>query len=62
MGDCDAEFTGPEFNPLTEKDKYGNLNPFQDPARGRITLPAANGEGDFVLDGTQTLLQNLAGP
>ena len=33
---CSSEATGPEFNPLTERNKYGQLNPFQDPTRGRI--------------------------
>ena len=33
---CSAEATGKEFNPLTEFDKYGRPNPFQDPTRGRI--------------------------
>ena len=35
-GSCDAEGTGPEFNPLTEINKYGQANPFQDPSRGRF--------------------------
>ena len=25
---CDASVTGPEFNPLTEKNHYGDVNPY----------------------------------
>lgn len=31
---CDS--VGDEYNPLAEIDKYGQPNPYQDPARGRI--------------------------
>ena len=33
---CPVAATGEEFNPLTEKNRYGQANPFQDPTRGRI--------------------------
>lgn len=57
MGEsCDADLTGGEFNPLFEKDKYGNPNPYQDPARGRIVTPPAGEDGEITLDGSQTLL------
>lgn len=29
---------GNEWRPLGEKDKYGRVNPFQDPQRGRIQI------------------------
>ena len=32
----DCTVTGEEFNPLQEVDKYGGVNPYQDPARGRV--------------------------
>ena len=58
---CDAADTGDEFNPLFETDKYGNPNPFQDPSRGRLTLPVSDASGDITLDGSTTVMQNLAG-
>ena len=33
---CSTVATGKEYNPLTEFNKYGQANPFQDPTRGRI--------------------------
>jgi len=58
----DCADVGEEFNPMTEKDKYGRANPFQDPKRGRIDdcVPAAT--TPFACDTVQPyLLQNLAG-
>lgn len=55
---CDE--TGEEFNPLFETDKYGNPNPFQDPSRGRLTIPDSDANGDITIDTTK-LMQNLAG-
>ena len=69
-GICSAEATGPEFNPLTERNKYGQLNPFQDPSRGRIESCTLEqdpnnadirgcGIGKTVADGQEYLLQNV---
>lgn len=57
--DCDA--TGDEFWPLMEKDYYGNVNPYQDPSRGRIeNFSTGDYENDF--EGmVQGVLLNLAG-
>ena len=44
-----------------EKDKYGNVNPFQDPSRGRLDVLVGDDDGEINLDGTVMLLQNLAG-
>ena len=52
--------SGPEFNPLTEKDRYGEVNPYQDPARGRFVDVTADSEGEIELKLTD-LEQNLAG-
>ena len=66
---CSAEATGKEFNPLTEFNKYGQSNPFQDPTRGRIDSctfdPVANDPsqvscliGKSLEDGQDILMQN----
>ena len=52
--------SGGEFNPLFEKDKYGNPNPYQDPARGRIE-DFNFGEGTELTVEPTDLLQNLTG-
>ena len=66
---CSVEATGPEYNPLTEFNKYGQPNPFQDPTRGRIDscsfdTDANNASavsckiGKSIENGQDTLLQN----
>ena len=37
--------SGPEFNPLKEVSRRGELNPFQDPTRGRFLIMQADAEG-----------------
>ena len=50
--------TGGEYNPMSEINQWGQWNPFQDPARGRLTMVQSDADG--VIDGTQdVLLQNL---
>lgn len=51
---------GEEYNPLTELDKYGNPNPYQDPSRGTIADIVSDGSGDSAVLPTD-LLQNLGG-
>ena len=57
-GVCEAG--GLEFNPLTEVDKHGKVNPFQDPARGRIEHITADENGLAVFL-QKNLLQNIDG-
>ena len=57
-GVCEAG--GLEFNPLTEVDKYGQVNPYQDPARGRIDDITADDTGLSVFL-QKDLLQNIDG-
>ena len=52
--------TGAEFNPLTEISKYGTLNPFQDPSRGRIADLTTDAAGEVAVEPT-FVLQNMAG-
>ena len=53
---CDVADTGAVFNPLFETDKYGNPNPYQDPARGTIETQTADVNGDISIDGTVTVM------
>ena len=57
-GMCEAG--GLEFNPLTEVDKNGRVNPYQDPARGRIDDITADDTGLAVFL-QKDLLQNIDG-
>ena len=59
LPDC-ADATGSEFNPLSEIDKYGNLNPFQDPSRGRIADLVGDETSEITVAPT-FVLQNLTG-
>ena len=58
---CDQ--VGDEFNPLTEVNKYGQVNPYQDPARGRIADITTDANGDYAEADTDydSLMQNLSG-
>ena len=52
---------GDEYNPLTEKDKLGRANPYQDPTRGRFTNITTDSTGS-IADGIQKdVLLNLLG-
>lgn len=60
---------GNEWRPLGEKDKYGRINPFQDPQRGRIQIiTTANDANNAANGATPTnniqanILINLSGP
>ena len=58
---------GNEWRPLGEKDKYGRINPFQDPQRGRIqiittTTSGANSVGPTTGNIQANILINLSGP
>ena len=66
---CSVEATGPEYNPLTEFNKYGQPNPFQDPTRGRIDSCTFDSDANVAMavscqigksaeDGQEFLLQN----
>ena len=60
-----CDMVGDEFNPLAEIDKYGNPNPYQDPARGTINSGALtlDATGALTLEASKdsVILQNLAG-
>ena len=60
---CDQ--VGDEFNPLAEIDKYGQQNPYQDPARGTINAGSltADASGIVTIEASKdnVILQNLAG-
>ena len=56
----DCAVTGSEFNPLTEIDKYGNRNPFQDPSRGIIAELVGDDSSEITVAPT-FVLQNLTG-
>ena len=59
MGE-NCENVGTEFNPLREINYYGQVNPYQDPTRGRFEKLTSNSEG--VVDKMQDKLeQNMAG-
>ena len=66
--DDQCKEVGPEYNPLTEYDADGRINPFQDPKRGRIErflIPDGNQAHDGTIGVTTepiNLLQNLEGP
>lgn len=58
---------GNEWRPLGEKDKYGRINPFQDPQRGRIkiitNIATATGTTQPSTTNIQSnILINLSGP
>ena len=60
---CDE--VGSEFNPLTETDKFGNKNPYQDPTRGTINggVATADENGNIIFEAStdNIILQNLSG-
>ena len=58
---------GNEWRPLGEKDKYGRINPFQDPQRGRIqmvttTTSSSDSVGPTTGNIQANILINLSGP
>jgi len=58
--DCMA--TGGEYWPLEEKNPYtGESNPYQDPARGRISNITSDGDGNYT-GMEQNVLHNMGGP
>ena len=56
---CDN--VGNEFNPLSELDSLGRVNPYQDPSRGNIDMITADSNGDIDNEIQKELLQNLSG-
>jgi len=59
---------GNEWRPLGEKDKYGRINPFQDPQRGRIQIITTANDAVNVANGATptdniqaNILINLSG-
>lgn len=60
---CDE--VGEEYNPLAEIDKYGNQNPYQDPARGTINARKLTTDGSGAItvapSSEAVILQNLEG-
>ena len=52
---------GEEFRPLQEKDKYGQNNPYQDPARGRLPAQKSDANGAIASSTTNNVLLNLSG-
>jgi hypothetical protein len=58
---CATAGTADEYNPLTEKDKYGRANPYQDPSRGRLVDLVVTSAGANTEYGQNYLLQNLEG-
>jgi hypothetical protein len=56
---CDIANAGNEFNPLREV-KNDVPNPYQDPARGRLSTITANSTGANVTWTQSNLMQNLA--
>lgn len=50
-----------EFNPLSETDKNGVKNPFQDPSYGRLPDIVLDADGKYVTTVPISLLQNLEG-
>ena len=61
VGDtCTADATGPEFNPLIKKNKWGVPYPGQDEDRGTIDDQVADGNDTIIRD-QEELLQNWYG-
>ena len=58
---CDQ--VGDEFNPLSEVNKYGQVNPYQDPTRGRFADITTDTTGNYAEADSDYdhLLQNLSG-
>ena len=59
---CDN--VGDEYNPLAEIDKYGQPNPYQDPARGRISggKVTSTSTNEIIFEvGDEEILLNLEG-
>ena len=52
---------GPAWNPLSELDSLGRVNPYQDPTRGNIENITADSTGVIDNDIQKELLQNLSG-
>jgi hypothetical protein len=52
---------GDEYNPLTEKDKLGRANPYQDPTRGRFTNVTVDAAGAVIDSMQKGILLNLSG-
>ena len=66
-GNAECANMGNEWRPLGEKDKYGRINPFQDPQRGRIQIvktqdSGANSTGPTTGNIQANILINLSGP
>ena len=56
---------GDEYNPLTEKDKLGRANPYQDPSRGRfenISVTGVDPDRDVTDLIQKDILLNILGP
>ena len=61
VGDtCSVDATGPEFNPLIKKNKWGVPFPGQDESRGIIDDQDADASGNIIRD-QEELLQNWYG-
>ena len=52
---------GPAWNPLSELDSLGRVNPYQDPTRGNIDSITADSTGAIDNEIQKELLQNLSG-
>ena len=60
LGGDECTDIGAEFNPLTERNKRGEVNPFQDPSRGRINDITFDSDGMGTI-ASGYILQNLSG-
>ena len=52
---------GKVWNPLSELDSLGRVNPYQDPTRGNIDCVDTDGDGNITNSIQKEVLQNLSG-